>query len=601
MTRTWIRVRAGAITLALACAAVAPSLNAQNPPPRDPLVWSVPKGAASISGTVIDDERRPMRRVSVLIEGDARVNRTALTDDQGRFAVSGLPSARYTIRATKGGYPTVHYGAKRPGRNGSGLFLKDGEKVDGIVLQMARGAVITGTLFDAKGRPLPGVSITAYVPTTSLSGDFDMQPVVRSGSAFPMTDDLGMYRFWGLPAGEYIIGTSPFFTSNTAARVPTDVEIREAFGLAQQRQRAISTDPKAATPQTSAPVSNFAPVFSGDVSDPRTAARIRVAAGEERAGVDLHLTMQLAATISGEIIGPDAKVPDLRLQLARRDGASGQTSTFVSLATDGRFSYASQSPGEYVVFARTAAAPVLVAQMPVTLNGRDVTGLRLQLQPPMSATGRVVFEGTALPPPAVSAITVAPSSVSNRDFAFSGVAEIKDTFDFTLPDLVPGRYRFGAVVRAAAAAPGAPVWTLARVMYGDRDVTDLPVQVEPGAAVPPITVTFTDSPSELSGNLLTATGQPASDYFVVVVPADEKYWISNTRRIKSTRPDAAGRYVFPGLPPGQYRIAATTDLDPSTDLANLTFLREISAAATDVKVGVGEKKSMDLKIGSLRQ
>jgi hypothetical protein len=70
----------------------------------------------------------------------------------------------------------------------------------------------------------------------------------------------------------------------------------------------------------------------------------------------------------------------------------------------------------------------------------------------------------------------------------------------------------------------------------------------------------------------------------------------NSRRIKSARPDASGRYAFPGLPPGTYRLAATTDLEQG-DLQSLTFLRDLVGASAAVTVGVGEKKTFDIKIG----
>ncbi len=569
---------------------------AQNPP-RDTQAITVPSGTAAMSGTVVDDDGKPMRHVSVMFEGDARANRTALTDDQGRFSVSGMPAARYTIRAEKPGYPSVSYGAKRPGRPGSGLLVKDGAAVDGIVLHMSRGAVITGTLYDHRGRPLPGASVTVYSIETTLSGEFYVSPISRSGSAFLLTDDLGTFRFYGLPAGEYIVGTSPIFTGlNAAVRIPTDAEIREAFGLAA-RARAISTDLKPPAP-IAPPLSNYAQVFFGDVNDPAVATRIRVAAGEVRADVDLHLTLQSTATISGEVQGPVPTVPPIQMQLVRRTRVPG-TFTFINRPQQGAtFVYVNEPPGDYLLVARTEDTPVLWAEMPVTISGSDVTGLRLSLQPAMTASGRVIFNGRSLPPPDPSKVAIAPALVSTNDFRFAGAAVVGSAFDFTFNDLVPGRFRVAATVRDVV-KPGAPEWTLASVMLGDRDVTDLPVEVQAGVALPPITVTFTDSPSDLSGTLMTADGKPATDYFVVVLAADERYWVSGQRRIRSTRPDADGHYAFPSLPPGAYRVAATTDLERG-DLTSLTFLRDLMTTSAPVIVGAGEKKVFDLKLGGTR-
>jgi hypothetical protein len=581
---------------AIAAVCVTTSLAAQAPP-RDPQKWVVPAGTASISGTVIDDDGKPVRRVSVVFEGDARTGRIAITDDQGRFAVSGMPAARYTIRAEKAGFPSMSYGAKRPGRAGSGLLVKDGAVIDGIVLRMTRGAVITGTLYDPSGRPLPNASVTAYAVETTITGEFSVRPIARSGSSFPVTDDLGMFRFYGLPPGEYIVGTSPIFPGfEDGAVIPTDAEIRAAFAMAEQRAEAAVTGQRSAASVPPAVPALYTSAYYGDVTDPSVSTRIRVSAGEERAGVDLHVVWQPTATISGEVQGPNPDLPPISMQLiGRRTLAGAATSRVTPNSTNVVFLYPGLAPGDYLVTARTRGGPVLWAESPVTVASTDVTAVRLVLQPAMNASGRIVFDGTALPPPDPAKLSVVPTPISRSGWAFTGPAKVNASYAFTIDDLVPGRLRIGALWRDTP-KPGAPAWTLASVMLGDRDVTDLPFEIAAGDVIPPITITFTDHSSELGGVLLTPAGEPATDYFVVLLAADERYWFPNSRRIRSTRPDANGHYVFPGVPAGSYRVAATTDLEPQ-DLSSLTFLRELIATSAEVTVGVSEKKTFDLKLG----
>jgi hypothetical protein len=54
--------------------------------------------------------------------------------------------------------------------------------------------------------------------------------------------------------------------------------------------------------------------------------------------------------------------------------------------------------------------------------------------------------------------------------------------------------------------------------------------------------------------------------------------------------------VFRGLPPGDYRIAATTDL-VSRDLSDANSLARLTAASAPVTLALGEKKIFDMKIG----
>ena len=152
-------------------AAAAPP--AASPPPREFSAKDIapPTGTGAIAGAVIDLEKKPVRHAHVTIEGtgDIRLTRTTITDDQGRFSVTDLPAGRFTVSAEKTGYPQVSYGASRPFRAGSGIFLQAGQQAQDIVLTLAPGAGLTGVVYDEHGEPLPGVPVQACLLYTSPS------------------------------------------------------------------------------------------------------------------------------------------------------------------------------------------------------------------------------------------------------------------------------------------------------------------------------------------------------------------------------------------------------------------------------------------------
>ena len=79
-------------------------------------------GTASIAGTVVNDEERavPVRRAIVTIAGPGLVpSRSAITDDDGRFAIERLPAGRFTVSVSRAAFVTSIYGAKRPGKPGT--------------------------------------------------------------------------------------------------------------------------------------------------------------------------------------------------------------------------------------------------------------------------------------------------------------------------------------------------------------------------------------------------------------------------------------------------------------------------------------------------
>jgi hypothetical protein len=95
--------------------------------------------------------------------------------------------------------------------------------------------------------------------------------------------------------------------------------------------------------------------------------------------------------------------------------------------------------------------------------------------------------------------------------------------------------------------------------------------------------------------LQSASGQPATPYSIVALPADRSLWRARSRRIASARPSTSGRFVFPNLPAGAYLITALTDLDP-LDLVDMAFLEQLAASGLAVTVQEGEKKQQDLRI-----
>jgi len=211
------------------------ALRAQPQAPRD-AAQSIapPAGTGVLGGIVKDNDGNPVRRCTVSITGDMRLERMTVADDEGRFSFTGLPSGRFTITAKKAGYPEMSYGAKRPFRAGSGVFLQDGQQVRDLALTLARGAALTGTVYDDHGQPMPGVPLMAWEIRTALGGERTLD-YASSGPDTVITDDRGMYRVYGLPPGEYTVGTTWYYSGlGYDVRVLTDAEIRAAFQAANQ-------------------------------------------------------------------------------------------------------------------------------------------------------------------------------------------------------------------------------------------------------------------------------------------------------------------------------------------------------------------------------
>src|SRR4029434_4859803 len=86
---------------------------------------------------------------------------------------------------------------------------------------------------------------------------------------------------------------------------------------------------------------------------------------------------------------------------------------------------------------------------------------------------------------------------------------------------------------------------------------------------------------------------------LILSPSDERYWVPQSRRIRSTRPSTDGQFSFTGIPAGDYKIVAMVDVEPGAWF-DPSFLQQIDAASTRVTIGDGEKKVQNLQISSGR-
>ena len=170
---------------------------------------------------------------------------------------------------------------------------------------------------------------------------------------------------------------------------------------------------------------------------------------------------------------------------------------------------------------------------------------------------------------------------------------------FEITRLLPGRYKVGGPLSFGASADQLK-WSLQSVLVDGRDITDLPLEVTADTPPKEIVVTYTDRWQEITGRLQLANGAPATDYAIVVFPADRNYWIYESRRIAVARPSTTGQFTFGGpgpasLPPGNYLIAALTDIERGEQF-DATFLAALLPQSIPITLAAGERKRQDLAI-----
>ena len=128
-----------------------------------------------------------------------------------------------------------------------------------------------------------------------------------------------------------------------------------------------------------------------------------------------------------------------------------------------------------------------------------------------------------------------------------------------------------------------------------REAFGSPLRVNPNEALE-WTVTLTETPTTLTGVLTDAAGRPATDYYVLVFSSDHGKWVPGSRRIRMTRPATDGSFTIKGLPPGEYLLAAPTDLE-SGEWNDPVLLDQLAPSSLRVVLRDGETTRRDLRIG----
>ena len=597
-----MRVIALTSLLALVAAAAA-STSAQGP--------TAPAGTAVLAGTLMTAATppQPVRRATVRIAGGGFSARVVGTDDQGRFTFVALPAATYSLSATKPGFVTVYHGEKRPGRGpGVPIAVAAGQRVD-VSLQMLPGAVITGTITDARGSPMSSVPVIAV--------EVRAGGVVTAAPARATTDDRGTYRLFGLAPGEYVVSATPQFGSGrsmlTTVVGVTDDEVE--WAKSQSATAAIAAPRTGgAMPAPGRPVA-YAPVYFPGTTDAAAASKIVVAAGEERTGIGFSTRITATATISGTLVDQNGQPlnsgsvtihPRWSADATMADAlvSAGALVLPRAVVSPPAFSLAGVTPGDYTLVARSglsgrgaAAAAAIAAGDPalwsvtdLTVDGRDQTNLVIRLQPGTRISGSVAFERATLTPPTdlskLDLQMTAARSLVGAPAAPRAIVDPAGVFRFA--SVVPGAYALRAT------PPAGTSWVLKSAMLNGRDLADVLIDVTPGQDLNGLVITYTDRAAEIAGTLVDASGRPVTRYSIVVMTVDKSLWLPTARRIRSTAPATNGSFSIGGLPAGEYAIAAVEDVE-AADLADPAFLARLLSASVKITLADGEKKTQNLR------
>lgn len=484
------------------------------------------QGTAIITGRVTLGEKAAANIGVVLFPADRVLGRgatgaitKATTDYEGRYRLSNIPAGRYTVVVTA---PT-HVGPNDGmyGEPGKTVTIAEGETVEKIDFSLVKGGVVTGRVTDGDGAPVIGERVQL-----NQSDNQGQRRGPRTFSNFnPFmfeTDDRGIYRIYGVPAGRYTVSIGEAAGGG----------VRFGFGGRGY----------------------YARTFHPNVTEEAKATVIEIGEGSEATNVDITVgrkAKSFAAT--GTVVDESGKaVVGVRVRSGSliQDGnrMGGIGSVTVSDAKGG-FRLDELLPGRYAAFVWNEGDTESYSDMvPFEITEGDVSGLEVKLRRGSSISGVAILEGTTdratLAKLSELTLAAAVDAVGLAAPVFANVRIAPDG-SFRITGLRPGKVRL-----MLATYPPIPGFALARV---EREgVPQREIEVAPGAQVTGVRVVIEYGTGSVRGIVNFENG-PLPEASRVVVSVRRRGDTSGMG-YRGAQVDSRGRFLIEGISTGEYEL-----------------------------------------------
>jgi hypothetical protein len=473
-----------------------------------------------IAGTVVNAASgEPVRRATVSVlseEADGQIVGSVETDNDGRFALDGLPAAKFPLTASKRGFLTAFYD-QHEGYN-TAIVTGADQDTSGLVFRLTPGAALRGVVTADGGDPVEGAKVVLFFKPHGHNLGERIKNVEDA-----TTDDTGAYEFDGLAAGEYLLAVKaePWYAmSHTAA------------GWKQWMEGDAGAVLDVAYPVT----------YFDSTTDEASATGI-VLAGGSREEADfnlhavpaLHLTAEKAIKQNGGVASPALLQvvfgSDISFEHSRAPNPSGTGAAEMDVAE-----FYGVAPGHYALI---QGDPPRIADLELTTSqkiGSDIGASNMAVTGSLSSA-----DGSTLP-------ENLKMNLINRDSTFLqmiGTTSNQGRFSFGM--LPAGRYEIWIE------SPGKTLTVTSLTINGrihpgnQLIVRDKPIQ---------LVATVSQSETRIEGFTRNEKGKGQPGVMIVLVPKEPSAFRALVRRDQS---DSDGSFSLRDVVPGQYTVVAIQD------------------------------------------
>jgi hypothetical protein len=515
---------------------------------------------AAISGTVRDENGeavvgvfvRALARIRIAGRDELAAGPLTLSDDHGRYRISGLIPGRYVIQV-----PSLQ------------MAVPGGTRLGAPMTNVPEGAIdVDDTARLVIGRyPLPPPSVSgramaygvALHPNATLLGQASTVEVRFGDDRTGI--DVSLTPLTAVRVSGVVEGPPEALTNLTLRLLPAGLE---GLGLGAEAATALVAANGSFT-FLNVPAGSYildAPVTFNEYSIRSGATLGGGFVGSRGASLPTPPPRVGWSASSQET----AAVPGVNLSMADFRGASG------------------------------ASVPHFTARTSITVGAADVTGLAIRLRPSAVLRGKVTLESDPAKPagqrPPRFTVFMDPAGGQagfGQPRAFPGNDQ-----EFQITGLLPGEYFLRV--------QGSSEWLVKSIHWSGRDYTTTPFDAAATEDLSGVVVTVTNATPALAGSVRGQAGAAPDAGLVVVFPVHPALRTNSglwSPRMASTPVQSNGTFRLTSVPAGEYFVAAI-DRSRMRSWRDPEFLSLIERQAARVTLAWGQTANQDLSMVVIR-
>jgi hypothetical protein len=536
-------------------------------PPAQSKTSSQKTGTASgqISGHIYRaDTGAPIVKAEVVLipvngtgseaEGERRYT---LTGTDGFYTFGHVAVGTCVVHTSPQGFVSRYFDDAASSEDSRILAVGSGEALERIDIRVVSEGVISGTVLDEDNQPLVGVPVQAVRLSYERGGRRRETP-----QAAVNTDDLGNFRLYRLPPGNYFVRIE-----NTSINVQTGRQVT---------QRAY---------------------YPGTVSI-ENAQPLKVADGSEVSGIRFSVIAAPTYSVTGNIVDASGSGGPKQYSVMLLHLSGGDIALNAAASAGGSFTIQGVTPGEYLLHATAMQTKAgaqtkgpsrgIAGYITIRVPDSDVRA-NVQVSYGTDVAGKVIVENSA--GRSVNGIGIGlANEIVDRLTIWSSLGDTTvQNGGFRITNVLSGSYDFS-------------IWNasgmyLKKIVCNGKDFTLAPLTIESGSGASECVVTLGTDAGVIKGRVMDGD-KPVVHRMVVAIPEDRA--LRSVERFTITgNTNSNGEYQLSGVIPGDYFVFAVS---PDEDQAyfQIDFADRNQRDAERVSVKSRDTKTVTLKPTTLQ-